>query len=326
MKLNPMPSNFTIYCWFENKNRFQQSNFRRWNRCLKKQEDSFEVIVFYDDPDIKKEMDRYTNLRFWRLHRDMRDSPTGLMNEAIRYSRSEILVYVSPDVLARKIDIYRLANFSRSEHVFSWLNPAPGFYHENQNKLMAFINHFRWLFRIGRIELYSIQNKPFDFYRASFFAFHKSTLDKLFSELSLVQKEKLLKNDQKGSSYLNYYLFHLILKSGLEKINAGNSKSFEFISKKPELFYSYKNTRALIRQVFSGESYYFPVHIYRFLLPVMQLTQVVFFILVWFSPFKSLFLLAFYGILALPLADFVLKKKKWYWFVLPMWFFGWLVA
>jgi hypothetical protein len=321
-----MGPSFTVYCRYDKGSRFQQSNFRRWNRRLEKGDEAFEVIVFHDDSDVKKAIDRYKNLRFWRLHNDMRQSPIGLMNEAMRYSRSEILVYVSPDVLARKSDLYRLANFVRSDYAVSWLNLKYGFFHEHKNKLVSFANYARWLFRIGRFELYARQNTPFGFYSASFLAVNKPIINNLFAELSMVQKEKLLRNDHFGQSYVNYYFFHLILKSGLAKINAGKSASYDFIRDKPGMFYSYKNTRALFRQMFKRESFHFPLDVYRFLLPVMQLTQFAFFVLVWLYPWKSLSLLCFYGILSTSLIARIYKKKQWSPFVFFLWFFSWFVA
>ncbi|MDH4262640.1 MAG: glycosyltransferase [Spirochaetia bacterium] len=321
-----MANGFTVYCWYDKENRFQQSNFRRWCRLLKKDTEAFEVIVFHDDPDIKSAMYTYENLRFWRLHQNMRKSPTGLMNEAMRYCRSKILVYVSPDVLARKTDLYRLANYVRSDYTLAWLFPRHGFFHEFKNKLVTLLNYVRWLFRIGRFELYARQNFPFGFYHASFFAVNKSEIDDVFSGLTITQKEKLLKNDHSESAYLNYYFFHLVIKSGLKKINSGNARSIEFIREIPRFFYSYKNTMIIFRQMFKRESFYFPLNIYRFLLPVMQLTQIFFFILVWFEPWKSLNLLAFYLILSSSLAGDIYKKKQWSPVIFIFWFFSWFVA
>jgi len=321
-----MAARFTVYCWYDKDNRVQQGNFRRWNRRLGKDREAYEVIVFYDEADIRNETDRFENLRFWRLHDDMRKSPTGLLNEAMRYSRSEILVYVSPYVMARKADLYRLANFVRADYAMSWASPRPGFYHERKNKLASLVNRIRWVFRAGRLEFYAHLNKPFTFYRASFFALNKTLLNKLFEEIPARQRQLMFQSDESGPSFLNYSFFHHILQSEFETIHAGRAAGYDFNPEKPGLFYGYKNTCGLLRQMFKRDAFHFPLSLYRFLLPVMQLSQAAFLLLVWFDPWKSFMLLAFYGILASSVAVSIFQKKQWSPFVLPLWFFSWLVA
>ena len=322
---------FTVYCWYERGNRFQHSNFRRWNRYLEKNNETFEVIVFHDDSFVKDPMQQFSNLRFWRLHKDMRTSPTSMLNEVIRYARSNILVYVAPNILARKSDLYRLANFVRSDNLLAWLNPKQGFFQYNNNRFASQINRFVWLLNLGRFELYALQNSPFDFYSADIFSFNKNMINELFAGLSVEQKQKIIQSDHSGSGYLNYELFHHILKTGKSVINSGQAKSYNFQISPPQLYYSYRSTCTLLRQIFRRkglhrDGFYFRINAYRFLLPVMQLAQLSFFVLVWFNPWVSLSFLVFYFVLAASLIHRILRRRFASLFMIPFWFFSWLFA
>lgn len=331
-----MAVEFTIYTLYEKDNRIQQSNFYRWNRCLKTDKNRFEVIVFYFDQPEDQILEELPNLRFWRTHKDLSFSQTVLMNEAIRYSRSEILLYVSPDVLARKADLFRLANQVKRNYTLSWVNLKHAMIKKSSNgmvkKMTAIFRKISWAYQMGRIELYSQMNKPFTGLGLSFFAVRKPQVDRLFSDLSIHEKDILFQADSPGKSYLNYFFYHLIQKDKRKVCSLEYSRSmdFNFYKKKLSYFSSYPTTYRLIRLILKGGNFHYPLNVYRFILPVMQLTQIAFFLLVTIAPVYSLVLIAFYAALASGLYFGIFFKKRWKrpW-AAPLaflWYFSWLLA
>ncbi|MDH4199804.1 MAG: hypothetical protein OEV66_05410 [Spirochaetia bacterium] len=322
-----MAVEFTVYTWLEKENRIQEDNFRRWSRSLQKKGETFEVIVFYHDGNSPEIRGKYENLRYWRLHKDMLSAQTVLMNEALRYSRSGILVFVSPGVLARKTDLYRLANLVRLDNAMAWLDLRKGFLAQKENVFSHYAKKIGWFFMAGQQELYARLNASFDFLNACFFAINREKINQIFSELPQEEKAVLLNSDKPGKGYLNYYFFHLLNKYHAGICNNQRSGSYDFTMEKKGVFYSYKNTYALVRLMFASDNFYFRFSPYRFLLPVMHLTQGIFFVLIWFYPWKSIVFVLFYLMLASGLmVSLFVKKRQWSAFSMFVWFFSWLMA
>jgi hypothetical protein len=319
-----MELSFTIYTWYENNCRVQQANFRRWNRNIASGKEKFDVIVFYSDENARKSMEKFANLRFWRLHSEMINFPTSLLNEAIRYSRSNILLFVSPWTLVRKNDLYCLANRVRSEYTLAWTSLKRRYIKTSKTRWKNFLGQILWFFNIGRLEVYAHLNHPFDFYDCGFFAFNKKTLEEIFMQTGGNEKIELFQADQKPSGALNFFLFHILKKYGAGVYKEVKLRSFIYEKKYPHAFYSYKSSMDFIRMAFKEKDFHYRLNIYRVLLPVMQLTQLAFFILVWFEPVKSLSLIGFYIILASGLlVELFVNRKTYPVFMMFFWFLSW---
>lgn len=302
------------------------SNLYRWNRTVEKNRDKFDVLVFTSSEIPDSFFKKFPNVRFWRLHQDFSAKPVSLLNEAIRNSRKEILVYVPPHVLVRKNDLYCMANRVREDYTLSWAGP--------RRRVMPRENFFRglwakilWLFNSGRKELYSHMNHPYDFFDGPLLAFNKKKINDIFKSLEDEERISLLRADSSSSGALNFYFSHLLNRHNALIFNEGCLRSYQFDEATPGIFFSWKNTLALIRVLIRERDFHYPINVYRALLPVMQLTQLSFFVLVWFYPVKSLSLVGFYMVLGSGLfVEVFRRRKKNSVLMFVPWFFSWLFA
>ncbi|MDH5717761.1 MAG: hypothetical protein OEZ22_08995 [Spirochaetia bacterium] len=290
-----------------------------WQKKNKKL--NLEVLIFYHGPILfLKNTIKYPEFRFWRLPEHAYKNSLRIFKTIYSKCRSNILIFVPNEIIIYPRDILHLANHVSSEnHIASFpsfqnslfINDKKFINKYSDNLVVNFIykktySTLSYIFSIWRKEQMFFYNS---FYlkmfstNSNFLALNLNECKKLWLNLNIKEKKsvaKTLKNyfNNKKMDY-KFFLYFLSTKYKKKIAKSEKIKSRLLLSKYP-IFNIYRQIFNIWQQGFYFQKKMPSLLNTHFLIPVIQISQIILIILLCTSSAKAVYILFFFLIISIP--------------------------
>ncbi|MDH5720917.1 MAG: hypothetical protein OEZ13_09950 [Spirochaetia bacterium] len=292
----------TLISVFSRENLILRKNLSVISNWLKKNKNlKIKYLIFYDKPfQLKNEASRFPFLQFWRVTPFSYKSSFRLLKTIRSKSNDNILVFLPENILIFPKDILHLANTVNAENKpAAFLKPVikyqkKDFTNMGPAKNSRILYSFRRVWINEKERLYNIFYKNSFYLSSDMFAVNIRIFVFLFKNMSFTEKKifaKLIHRYFKKSALDYKFLFNYLAENNSMKIASVNSKKSRIYFKGFPHFFLYRQILTLLRQSFYIKRRVPSLSRLHFLMPVIQLTQIIMLYSVFFEQEKAAYFL-----------------------------------